>query len=229
MKTFTKYCLATLVGAILLIAPGALADGSASMDLTSAGSNTLAGVYVGAYTATINGVSTLVVCDDYSDESYIGETWTASITSLSSLTGTKWGNNTQGYDEMAWLVTQMFSTHNQNTIAQIQFAIWDVFNGSAFSALSGSTLAGAQSWLTQAENQTFYAGEFGNIGIYTPNTQFPILCSGNSCANTPPQEFLTVTQTPEPGTFVLFGSGLAVLGFMMRRKLAGAASVQTIA
>lgn len=47
-----------------------------SVDLTSpgsslAGTNVLNGVYVGAYTATINGVSTPVICDDFSDDSYI--------------------------------------------------------------------------------------------------------------------------------------------------------------
>jgi hypothetical protein len=229
MNTITKYCLWAVVGAILLIAPAALADGSASMDLTSSGSNTVNGMFVGPYTATINGVSTLVVCDDFADESFVGETWTATVTTLSDLTGTKWGNSTKGYDEMAWLLTQMFATNSKSTQADIQFAIWEVFDKDSFDSIFGSTLAGAESWLKQAKNQTYYAGEFGDITIYTPNTHDPIRCSGKYCADTPPQEFLTVTQTPEPSTLLLFGSGLAIFGFLMRRKLAGAASVQTIA
>jgi len=191
------------------------------MDLTSAGSNVLGGVYVGPYTATINGVSMQVVCDDFADESYIGETWTATVNSLGTLTGTKWGSQgqaTQGYDEMAWLFTQMMSTTNTQTIADIQYAIWAVFYPSALNALSGSNLANAEWWLSQAGQQTFYAGEFSNIVLYTPNTSDPISCNGQSCADTPPQEFMAYVSTAEPSTVVMLGLGMLCLGLLFRRR-----------
>jgi len=216
----SRYLIAAVAVAILSFAPSALADG-ASMDLTGAGSNVLGGVYVGAYTVTINGVSTQVVCDDYADESYIGETWTATENALGTLTGTKWGsqtNATQGYDEMAWLFNQMFSTTNTQTIADIQYAIWAVFDPGALSAISGTDLANAEWWLTQAGLQSFYAGEFSNIVIYTPNTSYPISCSGQSCANTPPQEFMAYVATPEPSTVLMLGLGMLSLGFLFRRR-----------
>jgi hypothetical protein len=73
-KIVVRASLAVLVGAVLFLAPTALAD-TASMLLTGAGNNgLLGGVDVGPYTIEINGVSTSVVCDDYDDESYINET-----------------------------------------------------------------------------------------------------------------------------------------------------------
>ncbi len=112
---------------LLLLAPFAVAD---SMTLTSAGNIVMAGVYVGPYTATVNGVTTTVICDDFADETYLGESWTASSTTFSSLGSTlntqKWNlsgsQQTQLYNEAAWLVTQLLAATNPTTIGEIQFA-----------------------------------------------------------------------------------------------------------
>lgn len=192
------------------------------MDLTSAGSNVLGGVYVGEYTVTINGVSTQVDCDDYADESYIGESWTATVNTLANLTGTKWGSQSQaamGYDEMAWLFEQMLGSTNPTTVADIQYAIWAVFDPGALGSISGGNLTSAEWWLLQAESQAFFAGEFSNIVLYTPDTNDPISCNGQSCANTPPQEFMAYVATPEPSTVLLLGLGMLCLGVMFRRRL----------
>ena len=68
----------------LLFAPAMFAA-TVSMTLTSAGGNISNGVYVNPYTASINGVSTTVICDDYVDDSYVGESWTADVHTLSDL------------------------------------------------------------------------------------------------------------------------------------------------
>src|ERR1700761_4288255 len=74
------------------------ADTIASMKLTSAGSNTDYGIYIGPYTATVNGVSTSAICDDFSDATYVGETWTATLSTYPTLTSVKFdtgaGNKT---------------------------------------------------------------------------------------------------------------------------------------
>jgi len=77
--------------ALMLLATGPLAalpPSTATFALNSAGSGAnLAGVYTSPYTGTINGGSTInVICDDFADDSYVPESWTAYVTSLSSLT-----------------------------------------------------------------------------------------------------------------------------------------------
>ena len=83
-KGFTRYLLAA-VAIVLFCAPRTMADSVASMQLTGAGSNVDFGVHIGPYTAIINGVSTLVICDDFSDATYIGETWKADVSTFPTL------------------------------------------------------------------------------------------------------------------------------------------------
>jgi len=205
MKTVSKVSLLAVAALFLATAPAALAD-TATLTLTSAGSNVADGVYVGPYTATIAGTpgSVQVICDDYSHDSYVGETWTANISSFPSLSSVRFtsGSETQNYDEVAYLANNLFNlggTDNAQADA-LQFAIWDIFDPSA---IATSTCFGANSddcvsyWLTAAGEQKYYAGEFSNILIYTPQT------TGN------PQEF--IVRTPEPGTLVLLFLGLAGL------------------
>lgn len=205
-----------------------------NMTLTSPGStvtgtNVLAGVYVGAYTATINGVSTPVVCDDFGDESYIPEAWTANVSTFSNLSGVKWAqgqsNQTQFYDEAAWLIQQMYAPANSSQVGEIQFAIWGVFNTSAIPYLSSYNSADGKSagnWLTDAGKQSFTPGEFSDFSIYTPTGAAPS-CNGHSCPSSPPQEFMTYS-TPEPSVAIILAAdllifGLAVIGLRRRGYL----------
>jgi len=204
----TKACRISLfaVAALFLaVAPAALAD-SATLTLTSAGSNTADGVYIGPYTATISGTpgSVQVICDDYTHDSYVGETWNAYVSSFPGLTDVRFtgSSETQNYDEVAYLANILFNLDGTNNAEAdaLQFAIWDVFDPSA---IATSTCFGAVSqdcvnyWLTMAASQSYYVGEFPNILIYTPES------SGN------PQEF--IVETPEPGALLLLLTGVASL------------------
>ena len=225
-KIVIRTSLAILVGAVLFLAPTALADSTASMLLTGAGNNgSLDGVDVGPYTATINGVSTSVICDDYDDESYIGETWTANVTTLSSLGGTKWvdlGNSTNLYEEAAWLSIELLSA-GPGQAGDIQFAIWTLFEPNALNGLSAADQTNVWCWIDSAEAQTFSPGEFANVLIYTANITDPIRCDGNYCANTPPQEFIVTT--PEPSAFILMLIGLLAVAVAVRRKKSAASGL----
>lgn len=215
-------------------ARGAIASPTtASMYLTSPGSsvtgtNVLNGVYVGAYTATINGVSTPVVCDDFTDDSYIPEQWTADVNTFSTLGSALWGhvsNSTQLYEEAFYLVEQMYANKSNSTaVGDISFAIWSLFNSGATAGLSSVDLNNVNSWLQQA--QTNYGTvNTSDFTIYTPINPSDATCpgyAGSVCPHTPPQEFITYSAS-EPGFFGILGADLLLFAcgllFMRRRGL----------
>jgi len=202
-----------VAAAALCFAPCALGQGQVNINLTNAGNNIMDGVYVGPYNATVNGTSTQIICDDFTDESYIGESWTANVTTLSNLNGTKWGglsNATTLYDEAAWLATQMLSpTYSQNPaqVGLLAYALWAVFQPSAVESWLGATSAAwqaVQGWLNCAAAQQFTPGEFANFFLYTPNMSYPITCNGGPCSTTPPQEFFGFLPAPEGGSTLMY-------------------------
>lgn len=227
MKISIRIALLIIAGAIVLFAPAALAD-TASMLLTGVGNNgAMGGVYVGPYVATVNGAAgTPVICDDYSDESYLYESWTANVSTFADLSNTKWAslsNSTTLYEEAAWLTEQLVSA-SPSQAGDIQFAIWVIFDPAALGTLSATDEANVEMLITNAQTQTFWAGEFANILIYTPNIDDPILCNGQSCQNTPPQEFMAVT--PEPSELALLLVGLLSCVIVIARKSLSAARLQ---
>lgn len=172
VKTIRKSGL-IVAGALMCIAPSAFAQcpggpppaGSACMDLYSAGSNVMGDIYVGPYYALINGVSTAVICDDFGDESFLPETWTADIFTppnyvvapgTASVDATrnaiKWGMTAPSsaaqlaldYDAVGWLSTEMLANlGNSVTEGEIDYALWNVFDPSALPYLQ-SFYAGSQ-------------------------------------------------------------------------------------
>ena len=143
----------------------------------------------------------------------MGESWTANVTTLSNLNGTKWGgmaNATQLYDEAAWLATQMLSptySGNPTQVGYLAYALWAVFQPSAVKNWLGANSAAwqaVQGWLSSAAAQQFTPGEFANFFLYTPNMNYPITCNGHACATTPPQEFFGFLSAPEGGSTLMY-------------------------
>lgn len=248
------------VGAFLCIAQGAFAQcpansptappsqTTAAMNLCSPGTNPVDNIYVGPYYAMINGVQTPVICDDFADESFVPETWTANVTTFSNpnliasddttvrfgspgLTSSTSPTQYQAYEEAAWLAQQLVATSNTTTQAYIQYAMWSVFEqGEEDSYLAGyygsdtTDLTGFENnvdtWLTAAQNQTFTSGEFSNVTIYTPVDGTQNCPTYPGCGGGPPQEFMTVA-TPEPSQVALLGFdflGVGALVFFLRRR-----------
>jgi hypothetical protein len=145
----------------------------------------------------------------------MNESWTATVNTFGSLSNARWGNNPQLYDEAAWLTLALLDPANAAYAGDIQFAVWAVFGPGALNGLSGNDDKIAQWWLTQAENQTWTAGEFSNFLIYTavPNSGS---CGDGPCPTSTPQEFLV--KTPEPTAAVLLAVGLLALAFATRRQ-----------
>jgi len=197
------------VAALALMAPSALADGTeVTMTLTGVSGGEQGGVYTSPYFATIGSTTNVgIVCDDYNHEVYMGETWTAYEYNFSDLgsarfQGANSGATQQMYDEAAWLITQLAA--NPSDSGDISFAIWAIFSPNVLTT-PGYTDGNAAWWLNQAQNQKFYANEFSSFLIFTPTN------SGADSA----QEYLVMT--PEPGSVLLFCSGILALAFYSRR------------
>jgi hypothetical protein len=185
---------------------------TACMNLTGVGyGNAFANVYVGPYTATINnGTPTAVICDDYKDESYIPEYWTADIisgssgvngvardltttrdASLSGLTGT---DLQKAYDEVGYLAIQLLNAvpGDSTTIGAIHFALWSVFDPSALDALGSAgnpsydaahaDLLGAVDAVTglKGDQGTNYSSFISQFTIYSPAGPPTQVCIGGT-------------------------------------------------
>jgi hypothetical protein len=82
--------------ALMFLATGPLAalpPPTVTFNLTGVGTGAnLGGVYTSPYTGNINGGSSMsVICDDFADDSYVPETWTAYQSSLSSVISGTYG------------------------------------------------------------------------------------------------------------------------------------------
>jgi hypothetical protein len=233
-KVIWKLGLA-IAAAVIVFAPNALADNTTSMDLVSAGSNVYDNaVYIGPYYADIGGSSTAtpVICDDYNDESYIPESWTAYTTNEANVaTATaplKWGDNQSLYNEMSYLANQLMANQSNPAVADaIQFAIWELGVQSAGGSITdlplpgGSTCTGAFNatvtacWLNQAV-ANYASTIFSDVTIYSFD-QCTNTASSPCSSTNPPQEFLVVT-TPEPSTILLLVLGVGGLFLLKRRQ-----------
>jgi hypothetical protein len=199
--------------AILCLAPSALAN-SGTLTMTSAGNNVMQGVYVGPYYATVNGVAnTAVICDDFADDSVIGQTWKFNTNSFSTLGSALWGSQTQNYEAAAWLTLQMLSLNgnpaNATQVGYLSYAIWSLFDKNALNGLSATQLAGVNGWLGKVPlNLTI--SQFSNFVILTPQGCTPGTCPG--------QEFLELV-VPEGGAAAVYllMAGLVCFGAMRFR------------
>lgn len=139
-------------------------SGQALIDLTGTnnGANN-AGVYTSPYTGTITpylgtAVPTVMICDDYYDNSYLGESWVANVTQASTLTSPSgtvlydgsdslYGNaiggisQAQEYTAVAYMATQIADIYSEELTASSSqkstleteagnwgFALWDFTN-----------------------------------------------------------------------------------------------------
>jgi len=129
--------------AVLALAPATFAQ--VNMQLTGVNGASAGGVFTDPYLGTVNGVSSTIICDDYSDDSFFNETWQANATNLASAGSAstlKWGGddatvkigsgptltmNTQTlYDAVGYLSTQMLGAANGEPQEAYSFALWEL-------------------------------------------------------------------------------------------------------
>lgn len=248
----TRKLWCQIIGGFLCAVPCTFAANTVTFNLTGVSGGVLSGVYTSPYYATITptgggpSISTSVICDDFADDTFIPETWTANVTDLSSLTtpsstvywsqgldlstGSVFGgslNQAQAYTTAAYLAVELLASPIGSLQAgELSFAMWGLFDPNAFNALSGSNLTGARNALTSAENAVFSGNltpsNYAGVTIYTPVLPSDATCGGGTCAHIPPQEFIAVAM-PEPSTSALLTLNLAGIGivalFFRRRAL----------
>ena len=134
-------CLAA--GVLICSATGGFA--ATNFTLTSAGPANLGGVYTSPYIATIDTTRNVrVICDDFTDDVFVGESWTVTATNLSQLplvgssSPVLWdtadtsaaGQQKQVTDYItAAILAEQLVTLNPSTLQAelLSYAIWDVF------------------------------------------------------------------------------------------------------
>jgi hypothetical protein len=237
MESVTRQRWQLMAGALVCLAPvfaacpgGAPPVGKACVSLANGGNDVVDNIEVGPYYASINGgVSTAVICDDFGDESYFPETWTADVYNSPNSATTdaqKWSilnakqpqafTMAQDYNMVGWLASQMMlNLGDAKLVGQIDFALWAVFDPTAMPFMEQTR---GTSWLTAAAKYKDDPSFISGFDIYSPDTHFAISSPGS--AMNPPQELLVV-HTPEPPGLTMLGldlSGLAALIFLFHRR-----------
>ena len=205
MKTISILFTAALISAATVSAT--------PVTLVNAGnpSNLLLGnIYVSPYTLTVYGQNYAAMCIDFADESYVGTTWDANVTSVASNNFSATyhhadANVAQEYDEEAYLyslITQPNISSQNRT--DIQEAAWEITD-SAYTATSDAS--GVQSYINQAT--TAYNNNFAGFNF----SGYEIISSSGGRKQ---QEYLIAT--PEPGSLTLLGAGLLIAGLFAARQ-----------
>jgi len=239
VKGLAKYL--ALITAILMATAAGLRAGSisTSMQLTGVGDSvTVGNVYVDPYAATVGGAANQsVICDDWSNNTYFNETWTADIVNASTVGSSSYGtpmfgNNQSLYNSLAWLGAQLLANPtNATEQTEISFAMWDLSYG-----INGNTewpdpltyLSQNQNSSPQCRNLTVscyqgtlnliaQAGTEGNYNSAGWEILNPEAGSQNKGYGTP-QEFMLFVPAPEAsqaavlaGDLLLFGVAVLVL------------------
>lgn len=217
------------IAAVLAFASASFAQ-TTSMTLNGVGNGTVVGnVYVDPYTATIAGIGSKipVICDDFSDNSYVGTTWTVNVTNLSAVSSGSplFGQNQTLYDELAWLASDMLANYSPSpTSAQLaaqiadSFAIWQLTYGANSTTTESPGPFNPPFPINQSAIDTQISSAIASVGSFD-TSGWEILTPLGAPYKGEPQEFLV--HTPEASTILMLRAdllGVLALAFFFRRR-----------
>lgn len=213
MKKF-NVGLALLVVAVcaLLFSPvNAYAD-TVTLKFESVGGQSSGGEYVYPYNFSIDGSSTTtpLMCLNFNEEIKFGESWEAIVEPVLG--------NTE-YEEAAYIFSLAAAPGaSHTTIADAQWANWELFDSGASSSLPGSVHQADVT--TILDNAAAYVLNNPNSSLYSNLEVFVPVAGSQPWGDGTPQSFIGDTApTPEPGSLFLLGSGMLGLAtFLYRRK-----------
>ena len=226
-----KY-MSRMVFVFACVATGALGDVNMTLTGPPPGPS-MGGAYTSPYTADIDGVSTLVICDDFNSDVYQGLNWSATATPLDTLTGGT-ASSTVKFDQGGNAVTQQFdytvvaylamelmqvdqsTTSGQTEAGELSYAIWDVFDPNADMTaplpLTSSELAAIGNPADGYTSGFLYDAEQAVTGLGLTPVNFAAQTGWDVTIYTPTsnqnftQEFITATDpVPEPPGPALLG------------------------
>jgi hypothetical protein len=243
------------LGALTVAQPSAIAD-SVSLTLTSppglpSDGATAGDIYLSPYyftIATTVGSTTTsktnvpLICDDFSDEIYQGETWNVTVgTGRAGIPTSGLSGTAAQYGEVGYLANQLDQASSTDITDQaaLSFAIWSILNpgsGSTSEAtLALSYLSSQQYQVYEADlgagavvagSPSLYTQYLNALTIYQPASGWPI-------ADGTPQQFVSVNTSqisaPEAASTAFLGFDLlALFGavcLVRRRSISDAAKL----
>jgi hypothetical protein len=184
--------------------------------------------YTYPYNFSINGsaVLTPMLCDDFVDDVFIGETWTATVSHLDTIVANgqmipvagslAFGQTKlKAYLEAAYLYDKLYESLDATSSVNINHAIWALFSATSYNAASAALFAEADTNTSESDLSTF-----SDIVFFTPVEGTQTL-NGQPVTSGPhdgrPQEF--IGKVPEVSSLALLGFGLlGVVGLAYRKN-----------
>jgi len=206
---FGMSLLAVAVCAMLSLNPMKAYADTVSMTFDSVGGQSSGSDYVYPYNFSIDGSTTLapLMCLDFNLDIYQGENWKATITQIM-------GDKIS--EEAAYIFSQATAPNaTSDQIAVAQWSNWVLFDAGA----EGSVPTQYQGEVTSLlDSAAAYVLANPNSSLYS-QYQLYVPVDDSQSEGGYPQTFIGDAPTPEPGSFILLGTGLLGLAaFSFRRK-----------